>query len=245
VIGSRRGPSADPTPSLLAMLLASVTYWFHRYRVARLVELERVRTRIATDLHDDVGSSLSQIAILSEVARRQVEQGDARATHQLSLIARISRESVDAMSDIVWAINPQRDRLSDLTVRMRRFAGEIFPGRDIEFETSLPEQDLRLGADARRQIFLIFKECVHNMVRHSGCTRADLEVRIDEEGLVMHLRDNGRGFDPSVATTGHGLASMQRRAASLGGELHIASNQDQGTIVTLAVPRGQPSLRQT
>jgi Histidine kinase-, DNA gyrase B-, and HSP90-like ATPase len=127
-----------------------------------------------------------------------------------------------------------------------RFASEIFPGRAIEFgfETALPQQELRLSADARRQIFLIFKECVHNMVRHSGCTRADLEVRTDGEGLLMQLRDNGRGFDLSVVKDGHGLTSMQRRAASLGGELHIASNKGEGTIVTLAVPFGQLSLRQ-
>jgi len=204
-----------------------------------------VRTRIATDLHDDIGSSLSQIAILSEVARRQANQGEFGAGDQLSLIARISRESVDAMSDIVWAINPQRDSLGDLTGRMRRFAGEIFPGRDIEFKfrASVPEQDIKLGAEVRRQTYLIFKECVNNIVRHSACAEADIELRLDGPLMVMKLADNGKGFDPAKVKAGHGLASMHRRAAALDGELHIASNNGRGTVVTLRIPYGHSALR--
>src|SRR5262249_51186921 len=163
---------------LAAAVVGLLIYLFDRRRIARFVELERVRARIATDLHDDIGSNLSQIAIMSEVARSQIARGDTSATQQLSLIARISRESVDAMSDIVWAINPQRDRLSDLTGRMRLFAGEICGGRDIKFhfqayppdqanQVNQADQNLRLGADVRRQTFLIFKECVNNIVRHS------------------------------------------------------------------------------
>jgi len=231
--------------ALAALLVGLAAYVVYRFRVGRLLELERVRTRIATDLHDDIGSSLSQIAILSEVARRQANRGEAGAANQLSLIARISRESVDAMSDIVWAINPQRDSLGDLTGRMRRFAGEIFPGRDIEFNflASVPEQDIKLGADVRRQTFLIFKECVNNIVRHSACSEADIELQLDGPWLVMKLADNGKGFDPAEAKAGHGLASMRRRAAALGGQLQIASNNGRGTVVTLRIPHGHSALR--
>ena len=222
-------------------------YYFDRRRVARLVELERVRARIATDLHDDIGSNLSQIAIMSEVARGQIARGDASSTEQLSLIASISRESVDAMSDIVWAINPQRDRLSDLTGRMRRFAGEICGARDIDFhfhayppdqidQEDKADQSLRLGADVRRQTFLIFKECVNNIIRHSGCSRIDVELRVAGKWLVLTLTDDGLGFDPLSVEEGHGLASMKRRAASLGGDLQIISGAGDGTIVNLKIP---------
>ncbi len=200
-----------------------------------------MRARIATDLHDDIGSSLSQIAIMSEVARNQIARGDASATQQLALIARISRESVDAMSDIVWAINPQRDRLGDLTGRMRRFAGEIFGGRDINFQfNAFPldhaDHDLRLGVNVRRQTFLIFKECVNNIVRHSRCTQADVEFRAAGRGFVLKLTDNGQGFDPLSVKEGHGLVNMKRRAASLGGDLQIISTPGKGTIVSLKIP---------
>jgi len=227
--------------AIATLLIGMGLYQLYRYRVARLLEIERVRTRIATDLHDDIGSSLSQIAILSEVARRQVAQGDSSATEQLSLIAHISREAVDGMSDIVWAINPQRDCLSDLTGRMRRFAGEICPGRNIDFyfQASFPNQDLRLGADVRRQTYLIFKECLNNLVRHSACTRADFELYVETDWLIMKLTDNGRGVDSTTANGGHGLANMRRRAASLGGAIRIDSVLGRGTTITLKIPYSQ------
>ena len=232
--------------TLAAILIAMAAYAFHRYRVARLVEVERIRTRIATDLHDDIGSSLSQIAILSEVARNRVRRVDYGSDKELSTIARISRESVDAMSDIVWAINPQRDWLGDLVGRMRRFAGEIFPPRDIEFQftADLPEPDTRLTSDLRRQIFLIFKECVNNIVRHSECTQVSIGLSVEGSVLVMRLHDNGKGFDESTANSGHGLMSMRRRAAILGGELQIGTNDSDGTAVTLRVQLSRRSLRQ-
>jgi len=224
-----------------ATLIGLVIYAIDRYRVGRLIELERVRTRIATDLHDDIGSSLSQIAILSEVARHQAGPDDSPVTRPLSLIARISRESVDSMSDIVWAINPNRDRLFHLTRRMRRFASEILPARNIEFSFSAPdsERDLKLDADLRRQVFLIFKESVNNIVRHSACTRVAIEFRVERAWLALSLSDNGQGFDPAQVNDGQGMLSMRRRAHSLGGEWAVNSSQGQGTVITLRVPHNR------
>src|SRR6185369_8001460 len=143
------------------------------------------------------GSSLSQIAIISEVLYKQVRSQEQSIARNLSLMARVSREAVDSMSDIVWAINPQRDHLRDLARRMRRFASETFPARDIDFTFHSPgiEQDVKLGADVRRQVFLIFKESVNNIVRHSGCTRAEVEVQIRGPWLVLTIADNGKGID--------------------------------------------------
>jgi ligand-binding sensor domain-containing protein/signal transduction histidine kinase len=230
--------------TLAGLFVAGLAYVAYKYRINQLLELERVRTRIATDLHDDIGSSLSQIAILSEVARNRVSRIDNGSDKELSLIARISRESVDAMSDIVWAINPQRDWLGDLVGRMRRLAGEIFPARGIEFEfaTDIPEQDTRLNTDLRRQVFLIFKECVNNIVRHSKCTQVSIALSVEGSWLVMKLRDNGKGFDPATARSGHGLMSMQGRAKKLGGELKITTNDADGTVVTAKVPLARRAL---
>ncbi|HEY7546540.1 MAG TPA: two-component regulator propeller domain-containing protein, partial [Blastocatellia bacterium] len=138
--------------TLASILLALAAYTVYRYRVSRLIELERIRTRIATDLHDDIGASLSQVAVITEVLRRQIDPTDPRIASNLSLIARVSREVVDSMSDIVWAINPQKDNLHDLARRMRRFAGETLAARDIEVHFHAPESEhyIRLGADVRR-----------------------------------------------------------------------------------------------
>jgi len=217
-------------------------YGLYRYRLARLVELERVRTRIASDLHDDIGSSLSQIAILSEVLRQRLGQERNGFGESLAQIANTSRDLVDSMSDIVWAINPRRDRLSDLAQRMREFAGDVFTPREIEFSFRAPAGglEIRLEADVRRQLYLIFKEAVNNAARHSQCTLVEIELDVAQGRLLLHVRDNGRGFDPNgeaaTGRNGNGIASMRARARALGGELEIIPQANQGMAVKLNLP---------
>jgi signal transduction histidine kinase/ligand-binding sensor domain-containing protein len=213
-------------------------------RRARLAELERVRSRIARDLHDDVGSSLTQIALFSEVAR---QNGNGAGNESLDFIASTANELVEAMSDIVWAINPQKDHLHDLTQRMRRLASEIFTAADIDLEFRAPETDIDepLGANLRREVFLIFKESVSNVVKHAGASNVRIEFRIEHGSLILTLQDDGRGFDSAAKTGaydwqasrgGNGLPGMKKRAAELGGEFFIESKIEQGTMVTLRVP---------
>jgi len=142
------------------------------------------------------------------------------------------------MSDIVWAINPKRDSLRDLARRMRSFASEVFSSRNIEFrfQTLRLEQDLKLGPDLRRDVYLIFKEAVNNILRHAACARAEIELRLDGSYLTLRVRDDGRGFDPKLAPEGNGLESMKRRAKAAGGELETSSQPGQGTTITLRVP---------
>lgn len=230
----------------LFALTAGLAMWIiYRFRVGRLIELERVRTRIATDLHDDIGSSLSQIALLSEVVRRRVNRDDPPVTESLAQIAGSSRELVDSMSDIVWAIDPHKDHLSDLTQRMRRFASEIFTARDMEFRFQEAEaEDIKLGADVRRQVFLVFKESINNIVRHSDCRQADIEFRVEHGWLTLKVSDDGKGFDIREEGNGHGLASMRERARAMGGELELISNNGDGTTVRLRVSvNGSPFYR--
>ena len=224
---------------LAGVALGLTVYAGHRYRVAQLVELERVRTRIASDLHDDIGANLTKIAILTEAEQQQLRSGAQRVVGTLPSIARISRESVASMSDIVWAINPKRDSLLDLTRRMRRFAADAFTARDITFSFRAPsaEQDIKLGADIRRQVYLILKESVNNIVRHSACTNAAIDFRLDGASFILHIKDNGRGFDPNQENEGQGLMSIRRRAQSFNGSIEIISGRDgAGTTIMVTIP---------
>jgi len=153
--------------SIAAVALAAATYSLHRYRLERLLELERVRIRIATDLHDDIGSTLSQISVLSEVVRRP------DIAEPLSSVIGLSRDLVDFLNDIVWAINPKRDSLHDLTHRMRRFASDLSSARGVDLRFLAPglATDLKAGADLRRETFLVFKESMNNALRHAACTQ--------------------------------------------------------------------------
>jgi ligand-binding sensor domain-containing protein/signal transduction histidine kinase len=224
--------------SAAGVALSLLIYALYRYRVAQLLAVERVRIRIATDLHDDIGSSLSQIAILSEVARQKIENADSQAVGPLSDIAMVSGELVDAMSDIVWSINPKHDHFSDLEHRMRRFATDVLTACSIglEFRVTVTQQDLRIGTDIRRQVFLIFKEAVNNIARHSGATLATVEFSVAQEHLVLQVTDNGTGFDAADGGDGNGLVNMRKRASDLGGTAVFKSLSGRGTNIALRVP---------
>jgi signal transduction histidine kinase/ligand-binding sensor domain-containing protein len=221
---------------LVALALSSTIYAAWRFRLNQLLEVERLRMRIATDLHDDIGSALSQIGLLSEVARSRAD-GDA-ITEAFARIASVSRETSASMADIVWTINPQRDSLGDLSTRIRRFAGELFSASDIECAVVTPEsdEDLKLGIDTRRQLLLVAKEAMHNVVRHAHCTRVSMELRQEKQRVVFRIGDNGEGFDPEASAEGHGIASMRSRAERLGGALIIQSGTGGGTQLEVRIP---------
>ena len=218
-------------------------------RDERMRELQKVRSRIATDLHDDIGSSLTQIAVLSEVARGQAAglKADAIST-PLDRIKNVSKELVSVMSDIVWAINPQKDYLNDLVQRMRRFGSDILSGRGVEFEFNAPEanESIELGANIRREIFAIYKESINNAVKYAECTKVTTDFFISTDSLILSVSDDGKGFDTEFVLSGefkpemggNGLASIKRRAIELGGICEIRSSVGKGTEIRLTVPLG-------
>ena len=217
-----------------------------RARQERLKELERVRTRIATDLHDDIGSSLTQIAVLSEVARTQaVALESENLSVPLERIKGVSRELVEAMSDVVWAMNPKKDTMNDLVQRMRLFASDVCAARAIHFELNAPpvETGVRLGANIRREVFAIFKESVNNAVKYAEAQNIVADFQIGDELLVLKISDDGGGFDTETVLSedfapesgGNGLINMRRRARELGGTCRITSSPGDGTTVYLEV----------
>jgi signal transduction histidine kinase len=204
-----------------------------------LLELERVRTRIATDLHDDVGSSLSQIAVLSQYASRQAARGGEEAKGSLARITELSGSVVDAMSDVVWSINPARDRMSDLVHRMRRFAVDLLSETEVNLTLDLPADDADepMAPEVRRQVFLVFKEALHNAARHARASAVRVSFRRERDSLVLVIADDGRGIAASPSgSTGLGLANMRRRAVAIGGTLDVGPGSSGGTEVRLRIP---------
>jgi signal transduction histidine kinase/ligand-binding sensor domain-containing protein len=209
-----------------------------RARDRRLLELEQVRRRIAADLHDDIGSNLTQISLLSEVAQRRLNGAEVPVKEQLLNIAKLSGELIDSMSDIVWAINPKKDYLGDLSQRMRLFASDLLTARDIRFRFLSTDfaPDLKAGANIRREFFLIFKEGINNIARHATCTEAEIEFIVNQDRLLLTLTDNGKGFDVTKESNGHGLTTMRERALALGGSLDIVSRPGRGTSLRFSIP---------
>lgn len=218
--------------------MAAVGYVAHRLSLARRLAIEGIRMRIATDLHDDIGASLSQIAILSEVTRREVERDDPLSGERLEKIASASRELVDAMSDVIWAISPNRDSFGDLVHRMRRFANDALTPRDVILLFTAPEdeQHVRVEADVRREVYCTLKEAVNNAAKYAGGTMVTVAVSLSHRRLGLKVVDNGRGFDIRATTDGNGLASLARRAERLGGTVKIESTPGTGTTIEMTVP---------
>jgi ligand-binding sensor domain-containing protein/signal transduction histidine kinase len=222
--------------------LASIVYLLHSYRVAQMVSLERMRTMIATDLHDDIGASLSQIAILSEVARAGVGSENRLPQESLQRVATLARELVDSMSDIVWSIRAEPDDLDSLVRRMREFALDLLTSQGIAFELRAPQpgENAHLSLQARRHLFLMFKECIHNVSRHSGCTAVKAELKLVEREIALTVEDNGRGLNtmenPPGWMSGTGIPGMRRRAETLGGSIQFISKPGEGCTVSIRLP---------
>jgi ligand-binding sensor domain-containing protein/signal transduction histidine kinase len=233
--------------SVALALAAALIFSAHRYRVAHIVNLERMRTAIATDLHDDIGSSLSQIAILSEVARAG-GNGQGRSGEPLERVAALARELVDSMGDIVWSIRSEPQGMESLVRRMREFALDLLATQGVDFNLQTHHAGENLSLQARRQLFLMFKECIHNIARHSGCTAVQAELKVADREIVLTVQDNGSGLNPSNGkppgwTGGNGIPGMRRRAESLGGTMQFTSKPGEGCTVSIHIPlhRGAPA----
>jgi signal transduction histidine kinase len=227
-------------PWFLALALAAagaLAYALHRARLGRLLALERVRTQIAGDLHDEVGAGLAQIAIVAEVARR--EAGPAAGAH-LGELAELARTTRTAMSDLVWAIDPRRDRLIDLVARMQAATAQMLEPGGVEFDFKAPAEAelarVELGPEARRQLLFFFKEALTNAARHARARRVEVELALGGGELSLGVADDGRGFEPEATQAGHGLANLRRRARELGARLELESRPGQGTRVALSLP---------
>ena len=214
-------------------------YGVYRYRLNKLLEVERTRTRIASDLHDDIGTNLSKISLLSEIVNLQLADQNTDSNRLLNSIAEISRESVGSMSDIVWAINPKRDSVLELVRRMRLHVEELFLEKDVRVIFNAPDdgEQIKLSMNIRRELFLIFKEAVSNAARHSDCTRIEIDFRLENGKIFLCVADDGNGFDALQKTDGNGLGNMCSRAEKNGGNCSIESNAENGTTIKIRFPQ--------
>jgi signal transduction histidine kinase/tetratricopeptide (TPR) repeat protein len=235
------------TSGIIALISVAIISFLliNRYRVMnrtkRLLEIEKVRNQIARDLHDDMGSALSSINILSQVALTEqntyLPDRQGNAQNYLQRIGEQSARMMEDMGDMVWSINPRNDSIQQVITRMREFATEIFETRNIEyhFDESI-RQDLILTADQRKNLFLIFKESINNAAKYSGANRVDIRLRQQNQHLEMFIRDNGRGFDEEKVRAGNGLRNQRERATELNGSLTVKSTEGRGTEVLLELP---------
>jgi signal transduction histidine kinase/ligand-binding sensor domain-containing protein len=211
-------------------------------RLERQRAVERERARIAKDIHDDLGASLTRITLLSQTTRGQLDNA-AVATMNLDRIYGIARELTRALDEIVWAVNPQHDTLDSLANYLGRFAQDFLAAASISCRLDLSVQlpAWPLTAEVRHSLFLAFKEALHNVVKHASASEVRISLELQEEEFVLTIADNGRGFTPAATesdrpTRGNGLANMHRRLADIGGRCEIRSAPGSGAEIKFVVP---------
>ncbi|MFN0037239.1 MAG: 7TM diverse intracellular signaling domain-containing protein [Saprospiraceae bacterium] len=202
---------------------------------------QKVKDRIARDLHDDIAASMSGIRILSKVAHQQFAHKVPEAAPLLEQISKSAQSTLESISDLIWAVKPHPDYLNDMADRMREYAQKFLDAKDIDYQLNIPRNlpVMEMDIESRRNVYLIFKEAINNAMKHSECARMDISLLADAEKMTLLVADNGVGFDPVQkleSGAGVGLGSMHKRAGEIGGELKISSEPGQGTKVSFSLP---------
>lgn len=222
-----------------AILLSAGFYSGYRYRLKKLLEIERTRSRIAMDLHDDIGSSLTRISVMTEVAKRKTPDDIERAEY-LTTIGDTARELIDSLGDIVWSVDPKHDDLQNVIRRIVQFGQETCEGSGITFETEIQGNfdEVKLTLERRRDLYLVFKEAINNIVRHSKATVVRFSVRQTHVGAFLQIEDDGVGISQDSEHYGKGLESMQERGERIGERFSITSKPNKGTCISLEIKTG-------
>ena len=215
-------------------VIAALGVTAHRVRVRHLVAMERLRLRIASDLHDDVGSNLSSIALLSKMLESDARlEGPER--RQLQRINHAAEQTVSALRDIIWLVGPRHDDLGGLVRKMRGITADVLNGTPYRFEADSIESR-RVGMTFMRNVLMIYKEALHNVHKHARAREVIIRVSASAGEFTLRIDDDGVGFDESRVESGHGLVNMRRRARESGGRLKITRPEDGGTRITLSTP---------
>lgn len=222
--------------SVIALLaIGGIWLLMNRNKIRQQVKELELRNQLAADLHDEVGSSLSSIHMLSQMA---VQAGkEENHTEILVRMSNNAKETVDKMGDIVWMIKPGESEAGNLKQRMERFAYEICGSKNINLKMLLEEvEKTKLSMVQRKNIYLIFKEAVNNAVKYSGAENMEISASGNNRQFRLEVKDSGKGFAESDIKRGNGLDNMKNRASDMGGKLEINSGTGRGTIIILTVP---------
>jgi len=234
--------------AILLAVAASVVAAGIRVKIVRLLENERIRTRIAADLHDDIGAGLTHIGMMSDMMEQQARglinrrpdvspEIDA-LRKSISRTGRIARELVDGMSDVVWSLDPRNDSITQLADRLRVFAYEITDPLEIvmDFRFDASVVRLRARSEITRCLLLVAREALNNLVRHSGATAAAVRIEAVGGKVFFSISDNGRGFDEETLARRSGIMHMRNRVKACGGTIDVISAPGNGTEIRGSVP---------
>jgi signal transduction histidine kinase/ligand-binding sensor domain-containing protein len=228
--------------SAVALMFFALLYALYRYRLQQAVHIERVRNRIAQDLHDEIGSTLSSISLYSAVMKNISPDMPPANRSILDKITQSTSQMMESMNDIVWTIKADNDSFEQVVDRMRAFAVSMTEARDIvlHFDADAVAEKLKMNMDQRKNIYLIFKEAVNNAVKYAACKNLYIHISVNKNKLEVSIVDDGLGFElgakENAQLGGNGMKGMQTRAKDIGGILSVESTKGKGTTIVLTVP---------
>ncbi len=232
--------------TLVAIGSTAAVYLMYRYRINELVKRQAIRDKIAQDIHDNVGSTLSSISVYSQVAKIQNSRGNTSALEDiLAKIAAASSEMISDMNDIVWTINPRNDSMEKILQRMESYAKPLLNAANIQFNMEYDPSVLHVNLDMtrRKKLYLIFKEAIHNVLKYSQCNKMEVNIHSRNHHIELTVRDDGIGFNQATveakaaqSLSGNGLRNLRLRTGEMKGECFIESSPGKGTMVYLKFP---------
>ncbi len=213
------------------------------YRYRNLLAIEKIRSKISADLHDNIGSGLTEITFLSEMVKHQVN-GNEQAGKGLNNITEISKTLIDDMRDIVWLVNPSKDTLKDLFNRLQDSYQEVLKYSNISLVINGINnlENISLPMNYRQHIFLMFKEAINNSIKYSCCKNIEINVKTHNKTLTVDLTDNGIGFDINDTKLGNGIKNIKKRAEAVNGKIEIISKVNGGTKIKFSMKLGKTKL---
>ncbi len=214
---------------ILIVIGVGIVIIYYRIKIRRIVLVQAVRNRIASDLHDDIGSSLSSISYMSEIAKQKTDKRELE--EWFNLIGERSRIIMENMNDIIWSVNPQNDTYENLLTKMGDFAYPFLDLKNIRLTITTDHflEKKKLSMNHRRNLYLIFKESINNIARHSQCRNVLVSITEENGFIKMMIRDDGKGFDTSVKYSGNGLRNLKIRTEEIGASLTIRSEIGRGS----------------
>ena len=220
------------------LIIIAFLFYYRRYRLKKLLELEKLRSNIAADFHDELGSTLSSIALYSEMALREEGRDTHRAQTILSQIGESSRSTVSSMNDMIWTIQPKNDYIGELVFRMREYAFPLAELKNILLSLDVGEdvKNIQTSMNIRKNLYLVFKEAVNNAFKYSSASTINVGLTRQNNKLGLEIKDDGLGFDMLKAKMGNGLKNMQKRAEQTNGKLIITSFPGEGTSISFTCP---------
>ena len=231
---------------IILAIIVSVIVLFLRYRVKRILAIERVRSKIAAELHDEIGAGLTKIAILSEHALLKnnpagtpgsLKNNTRQQNTSIERVGTIARGLVDQMVDVIWSIDPKYDKLEDFIIHFKNYAYEVCEAKNISLEFNTGNiRDIKLDSNVKRKLQLISTEALTNAVKHSGCARINYSLIVKDKAINVEVKDNGTGIDPDKKRTGNGLMNMKKHTEELNGAFAIETGNGSGTIVKIWLP---------